>query len=540
MRSAERSDVGLGSYVVAVRRRWWMLLVGAVLGGLAVTVFAGGSEPRFSTYAEVVIGSRTADDAAMGSSSAPVRLPTELEFATADRTQEALRAALDDAGLAGVQTEAYLNPRRAALVFAAIASDGETASRAANVFAEVFIAERAKLETETLTRSADELRSYLEQLRLEQAELLEPIRALELERIVTEDRVLREVIDLRIEQLQADVGPELDAISAQQASISASIAELSLDATLATAGRAFQSVVAGVPDAPVAPTLSESVVLGIVVGMLAAAAVVVIWETLDQRVRTVDDLRRLLPGVAVLGSVPVWDVSRLGSAVAADAPRSVPGAALTRAGASTWILLASQGIRRLLVVSLHAGNDERVLGANLAWAVRRQGRVHLVDVDLGRARLATAFGLPEGPGVAEVIEGAATLAPHRMSDGWSAVSGLDVLVAGMPRMEEAELLAGDRFLALVTDLAASGLVVLDGPSPARTSDSVLAARAADGVLLAVTAGKDRVALLRATAARFAEAGCPVVGVVFLQRRWRRSDDAPADLPEPSHVLEVAT
>lgn len=141
----------------------------------------------------------------------------------------------------------------------------------------------------------------------------------------------------------------------------------------------------------------------------------------------------------------------------------------------------------LLVTSPRLGEGKTTTSANLALAMSQefQHKVVLVEADLRRPTLAALFGVQEGPGLADVLMGAATL-----DDALVAVPGhhLFLLPAGAAATRSTELFGSPAMQRIVDGLRARfDRIVVDTP-PVTLADTHVLARMADGVLIVVRAG----------------------------------------------------
>ncbi len=142
----------------------------------------------------------------------------------------------------------------------------------------------------------------------------------------------------------------------------------------------------------------------------------------------------------------------------------------------------------LIITSPQVGDGKTTTSANLALTMAQefQQNVLLVECDLRRPTLATLFALPEGPGLVDVLLGAAQL-----EDAIVAVPGsaLRVLPAGLPSSQSTELLGSLGMHRVIETLRSRfDRIVLDSP-PMAIADTHVLARMADGLVLVVRAGQ---------------------------------------------------
>lgn len=141
----------------------------------------------------------------------------------------------------------------------------------------------------------------------------------------------------------------------------------------------------------------------------------------------------------------------------------------------------------LLITSPQVGDGKTTTSANLALTMAQefQQKVLLVESDLRRPTLASLFGLPDGPGLVDVLLGAAPL-----DEAIASVPGtaLRVLPAGLPSSQSTELLGSLEMQRVMATLRSQfDRLVLDSP-PTAIADTHVLARLVDGVVLVVRAG----------------------------------------------------
>ena len=147
-----------------------------------------------------------------------------------------------------------------------------------------------------------------------------------------------------------------------------------------------------------------------------------------------------------------------------------------------------RAIRAIVVTSPAKGDGKTLTAANLALTMAQefQHRVLLVDADLRRPSLQQLFGFPGGPGLADVLAGAADTGDALVT---IPDSHLTVMPAGTPPHHPAELLGSASMRrALDTLRSRFDRILIDMPPAAPLADVQIVAPMADGVLLIVRAG----------------------------------------------------
>ena len=145
-------------------------------------------------------------------------------------------------------------------------------------------------------------------------------------------------------------------------------------------------------------------------------------------------------------------------------------------------------VRAIIVTSPAKGDGKSLTAANLALTMAQEfhQRVLLLDCDLRRPSLARMFGLSEGPGLSEVLMGAADVesALVHLPD-----QHLTVMQAGTPAVQPAELLGSAAMRRLLDGLRTRfDRILIDMPPVAPLADVHVVSPIADGLLMVVRAG----------------------------------------------------
>ena len=156
----------------------------------------------------------------------------------------------------------------------------------------------------------------------------------------------------------------------------------------------------------------------------------------------------------------------------------------------TRLALVEQGHARrvLLVTSPGKGDGKSITCANLALTMAQEfsRNVAVIDADLRQSTLHRLFGLPQGPGLAEVLAGEAAL-----DDVLVLLPdyGLTVLPAGGTPAQPTELL-GSAAMRRVLDALRSRFdrVLVDSPPALPLADVGVLSALTDGMLVVVRAG----------------------------------------------------
>jgi capsular exopolysaccharide synthesis family protein len=174
--------------------------------------------------------------------------------------------------------------------------------------------------------------------------------------------------------------------------------------------------------------------------------------------------------------------------VAALAPQSY--AAEQYRSLRTRIKRAENGraVRSIVITSPNKGDGKSVTAANLAITMAQefQQRVLLVDADLRRPTIHKLFGVPDGPGLVDVLVGAVDLNQALVH---VPEYNLTLLPAGTTPTHPAELL-GSATMRRVLDTLRTRFdrILIDMPPVSPLADMHIVAPMADGLLMIVRAG----------------------------------------------------
>jgi capsular exopolysaccharide synthesis family protein len=138
----------------------------------------------------------------------------------------------------------------------------------------------------------------------------------------------------------------------------------------------------------------------------------------------------------------------------------------------------------IVITSPDSGDGKSVTAINTAaaLALKAEGQVLLVDADLRKSSIHLQLGLPESPGLAEVLTGVCT--PEEALVHTQEFPNLFVLSSGAPPANPVELLDSKQWRNLCAYLRGTfRYVVIDSPPMGALADYELIQAVADGVIL---------------------------------------------------------
>jgi polysaccharide biosynthesis transport protein len=244
-------------------------------------------------------------------------------------------------------------------------------------------------------------------------------------------------------------------------------------------------------------------VLGLGLGVLLGIALAFIWDAVDTRVRSTDELAQRL-GLPLLARLPEppRQLQRSDKLVMLEEPASAAAEAFRVMRTNLDFVNLGHKARSIMVTSALEREGKSTTVANLAVAAARARRkVALVDLDLRRPYLERFFDLEGRPGLTDVVLGHTALedalarvaisAPdsdRKMSvarNGHGSVEGLlDVLPSGPIPPDAGEFVALEAVSDLIARLCEThDLVLIDTPPLLHVGDALTLAATVDGMVV---------------------------------------------------------
>ncbi len=225
--------------------------------------------------------------------------------------------------------------------------------------------------------------------------------------------------------------------------------------------------------------------------------------------------------------------------VAFNKPRS-PAAESYRSLRTSLLLCGNRTPPKVLAITSSLPAEGKTLTAvNCATVLAQQGAsVLLVDADLRQPSLHQAFGIPQAPGLSDILTGACTEVDATVNA--ETMPRLAMLASGAPLDYPAEMLASPKMLDLIEHWRSQyDHVVIDTPPVSMFTEAVVLGSYADAVLLVARANTTTRQTLCHTRDVLQRANVNVAGVVvngvdlrgqdgyyssygFAERRGRRS------------------
>jgi capsular exopolysaccharide synthesis family protein len=234
------------------------------------------------------------------------------------------------------------------------------------------------------------------------------------------------------------------------------------------------------PLSPTGSSLKTAIVIGLLIGLAVAFMVVFLLESLNRRIRSIEEFEReyrlpVLSGVPQSGFRPRTAEMRTETLE----PYRILRSALD-------FVAVTREIKTLLVTSAISGEGKTTVAVDLAHAVALTGRrTVLIELDLRRPTFATQFNLDANRGLTTALTGGAT-PEELLVEPLQDVPNLSVLPCGRIPHNPSELLGSARIATIITELAAdASMVILDAPplNPVADAQVLLSSQMIDAAIL---------------------------------------------------------
>ena len=243
-------------------------------------------------------------------------------------------------------------------------------------------------------------------------------------------------------------------------------------------------------------------------------------EWRDTTVKSTDDVRTLMHGAAMLGSVPrfQFDPQAVDPAIPLQPALCYfhrPGSAEAEAYRSvrTALLNGLDNNQKVIQISSpEPGDGKSTFISNLAIALAQSGKkVLLLDADLRRPTLHRLFRARQEIGTTEFLTGEIQFVNAVQE---SSVKNLWLLTAGTSPPNPAETLSSERLERLFAEARTEfDFVLIDSPPLLVVSDPCISVSHTDGLLLVVRTNKNTRVVLRQTRDLIRQHGINLLGVV---------------------------
>lgn len=495
----------LRDYLQIVRRRKWIILQAVVLVPAAAIAFSLHEQKLYQASAQVLLSSQNLAAQLTGTQQTGVQvLPDRVAQTQADVARVATVAAsvLRQVRFTGLTVQEFLSSSSVStstnadiLNFSVTNHHPSLARRLVNEYARQYTIYRRRLDTEAI-------------------------------------RAALANVNVRITNLVATGGLR----SALYSSLVERQQTLATMSALQTANASVVQQADG--GALTQPKTTRNAILGLFLGIVLGIGLAFLWEALDTRVRSAEEIGERLGHLPLLARVPVPSrrLRTKNRLVMVDSPAGVQAEAFRMLRTNLEFATLGRDAQTIMVTSAVEQEGKSTTIANLAVSLARAGqRVVLVDLDLRRPFLHRFFQL-DGPGITQVALGhmplEQALAPvaltngesgsrangkgnGRISGGANLVKGiLEVLPSGPTPPDPGEFVGTAALSEILAQLRfRTDFVLIDAPPVLHVGDAMTLSAKVDGILVVTRMQVVRRNMLNELARQLAGSPTPVLGYV---------------------------
>lgn len=290
---------------------------------------------------------------------------------------------------------------------------------------------------------------------------------------------------------------------------------------------------AAVLESPTRPHRLLNILVACLFGIISMVAVPFVFEGIESRVCSAEDLRQCA------GKVPVAIIPTAKNASALFSRTDARTLALPGARTSITATVEAEAVNALrtsllfgrtrlrpkvlLVTSAVPAEGKTTVAANLAVALAQSGRTCLLDADLRRPRASKLFHLPPSKGLVHLFKGTATL--DEVVCAVPGVDNLSVLGSWSPTPNAAELIEPDSLEPILDELRRNfDFIVIDSAPVLPFAESRVISTMVDSVVLVTRAASTPKAAVARTLELLSEVGSAPISSAVL-------NGAAADCPD---------
>ena len=277
------------------------------------------------------------------------------------------------------------------------------------------------------------------------------------------------------------------------------------------------------PNYPIRPQPLQSTALAGAVGLILAAGIAFLVEYLDDTLKTMEDVERVLqlPVVGYIAEIQ-YESGSEESLYVTRQPRSPVSEAFRLLRTNLEFTGVDRPVRRLLVTSAGPNEGKTTIAVNLAAIIAQGGkRVVILDADLRRPKVHRFLGLSNQFGLSDLFRGA--VAVRMVSQRIENIETVSVVTSGSLPPNPTELLASVRMEQILQEAEKEAdMIVIDSP-PSLVADVQVLASKVDGVILVIHPGHTQADSAVATLEQLNRAGARTIGVVLNRIPRDRAD-----------------
>jgi len=494
----------------AILWHWvWLIVLGTVLGAGAAYVSSRLTTPVYAASTTLLINEapssgKTTDYTSILTSERLAR--TYSEMMTKTPVMEAVRDALGlDVDPATLARRVSVNlVRDTQLVVLQVEhEDPETAKNLANAIPEEFAKKNAALQANRYADSKANLTKEIDTLKEQITAKQNEINAIGTQKTPANDAEL------------SRLNSELTQLRQSSAFLLQSFENIRLAEAQSTSNIVVVEE-AQKPLSPVRPRTLQNTLLGAVVGLLLSMGIIFLIEYLDDRVRSPEQIDKVLklPVVGLIARMTNIPAKGRAGLIAVREPRSPIVEAFRSLRTNIQFAGVDQPIRTLLVTSASPSEGKSTVAANLAVVMAQTGlKVVIIDCDLRRPTVHKQFDMPNHAGLTDVM----LQDPNQWNGVMqpTGVNNLSIVMSGSLPPNPSELLGSKRMQQFMAYLHKScDIVIIDAPPLLPVTDALVLSSVTDGVVMVIDYGGTRIGEALQGKTQLDQAGARILGVVM--------------------------
>ena len=274
------------------------------------------------------------------------------------------------------------------------------------------------------------------------------------------------------------------------------------------------------------PNTKLNIALGMVLGLFLGTVVAFLLEFMDDRIKTTDDLTKVLP-IPLLGVAPSTSKrSKQDYALmTAENPTSAVAEAFRSLRTNLMFATRAGAPRVMNVTSTDAGEGKSSSAVNLATAFAQAGKtVLLIDADLRKPTMHKRFKLDNSKGLANYLVGQETLQGVTQT---CFIPEVYIITSGPLTPNPVELLSGERLSDLVAFAESPecefDIIIIDSPPVLGLADALVIGNRTHATLLVAAYNQAHKRPLQAAFNRLRQARTNVIGVIMTKAKGHAGD-----------------
>jgi capsular exopolysaccharide synthesis family protein len=265
--------------------------------------------------------------------------------------------------------------------------------------------------------------------------------------------------------------------------------------------------------APAAPRPLLNLALGALIGLALGFGAALLRESLDLRVRSVEDVPDKDGVINVLGGIVFDPNADSNPLIVHTSPKSTRAEAFRQLRTNIQFIEAAEGRKSIVLTSSIPSEGKSSTIANLAIAMADTGaKVLLIDCDLRKPKMHKYFSIEGAVGLTNLLIG--QVKPNDVIQRWGR-KNLDLLPAGQVPPNPSELLGSEAMKKFLIKAEKDYDVVLIDSAPLLpVTDAAILSKLTGGVALVVAVGKTTKPQLSAALGHVENVGGRVLGFIM--------------------------